>query len=51
MHTVNPRLFAEQIVYIVNHAEDRVLFFDITFAALVHKLATEADHGRRPMSR
>ena len=32
MHTVNPRLFAEQIVYIVNHAEDRVLFFDITFA-------------------
>ncbi|PRC58331.1 long-chain fatty acid--CoA ligase, partial [Mycobacterium sp. ITM-2017-0098] len=33
MHTVNPRLFAEQIVYIINHAEDRVLFFDITFAA------------------
>ncbi len=41
MHTVNPRLFAEQIVYIVNHAEDRVLFFDITFAPLVDKLAAE----------
>ncbi|PRC48360.1 long-chain fatty acid--CoA ligase, partial [Mycobacterium sp. ITM-2017-0098] len=41
MHTVNPRLFAEQIVYIINHAEDRVLFFDITFAALVQQLAPE----------
>lgn len=41
MHTVNPRLFAEQIVYIVNHAEDRVLFFDITFAPLVAQVASE----------
>lgn len=41
MHTVNPRLFAEQIVYIVNHAEDRVLFFDITFAPLVGQLADQ----------
>ncbi|WNG86885.1 long-chain-fatty-acid--CoA ligase [Mycobacterium sp. ITM-2016-00317] len=41
MHTVNPRLFAEQIVYIVNHAEDRVLFFDITFAPLVAQVAGE----------
>ena len=39
LHTVNPRLFAEQIEYIVNHAEDQVLFFDITFAPLVEKLA------------
>ena len=30
-HTLNPRLFPEQIVYIANHAEDRVLFFDVTF--------------------
>lgn len=41
MHTVNPRLFAEQIVYIINHAEDRILFFDVTFAALVQQLAPE----------
>lgn len=41
MHTVNPRLFAEQIVYIINHAEDRVLFFDTTFAQLVGQLAPE----------
>ena len=39
LHTVNPRLFPEQIEYIVNHAEDQVLFFDITFAPLVEKLA------------
>ncbi|WP_280190193.1 long-chain-fatty-acid--CoA ligase [Delftia sp. PS-11] len=39
LHTINPRLFAEQITYIANHAEDRVLFFDITFAPLVAQLA------------
>ena len=39
LHTVNPRLFPEQIDYIVNHAEDQVLFFDITFASLVEQLA------------
>jgi fatty-acyl-CoA synthase len=38
-HTINPRLFEEQIVYIANHAEDRVLFFDLTFVGLVEKLA------------
>lgn len=39
LHTVNPRLFPEQIDYIVNHAEDQVLFFDTTFAPLVEQLA------------
>jgi len=39
LHTVNPRLFPEQIDYIVNHAEDQVLFFDISFAKLVEQLA------------
>ncbi|OYU14874.1 MAG: long-chain fatty acid--CoA ligase [Alphaproteobacteria bacterium PA4] len=38
-HTINPRLFDDQIVYIANHAEDRVLFFDLTFVALVERLA------------
>ena len=37
-HTVNPRLFEDQIIYILNHAEDRVLFYDITFAPLVAKV-------------
>jgi len=39
LHTVNPRLFPEQIDYIVNHAEDKVLCFDISFAPLVEQLA------------
>ncbi|MFJ1257937.1 long-chain-fatty-acid--CoA ligase [Cupriavidus sp. CuC1] len=39
LHTVNPRLFPEQIDYIINHAEDRVLFFDPCFAPLVAQLA------------
>ncbi|SNC74590.1 fatty-acyl-CoA synthase [Hymenobacter gelipurpurascens] len=38
-HTINPRLFFEQLVYIINHAEDRLLFFDLTFLPLVEKLA------------
>jgi len=39
IHTINPRLFHEQLAYIVNHASDRVLCFDLTFAPLVQKLA------------
>ena len=39
IHTVNPRLFPDQLTYIVNHAEDRYCFFDLTFAPLVERLA------------
>ncbi len=38
-HTVNPRLFPDQIAWIVNHAEDRVVMTDITFVPLLEKLA------------
>lgn len=38
-HTINPRLFPEQIAYIVNHAEDRFVFFDATFLPLVEGVA------------
>ena len=38
-HTVNPRLFPEQIAWIVNHAEDRVMLTDLTFLPLLEKLA------------
>jgi len=41
IHTINPRLFPEQIAYIANHAEDKVVFFDVTFAPLVAKLAPQ----------
>ena len=37
-HTINPRLFPEQIAYIVNHADDRFIFFDVNFASLVEAL-------------
>ena len=39
IHTWNPRLHPEQLIYIVNHAEDRVLFFDCTFAPLIERIA------------
>jgi fatty-acyl-CoA synthase len=38
-HTLNPRLFPEQIVWIMNHAEDQALFVDLTFMPLVEKIA------------
>ena len=38
-HTINPRLFPEQIAYIINHAGDRVLFVDPMFVPLVEALA------------
>jgi acyl-CoA synthetase (AMP-forming)/AMP-acid ligase II len=37
-HTVNPRLFEDQIVYIMNHAEDRVLMLDLTFVPLIERV-------------
>jgi fatty-acyl-CoA synthase len=38
-HTINPRLYPEQIAWIVNHAEDRVMMVDLTFVPLLEKLA------------
>jgi fatty-acyl-CoA synthase len=38
LHTINPRLFADQLEYIANHAEDRVLIYDHAFAPLVEKM-------------
>jgi fatty-acyl-CoA synthase len=40
-HTINPRLFDEQIVYIVNHAQDRLLFVESSFVPLVERLAPQ----------
>ncbi len=39
MHTCNPRLHPQQLVYIINHAEDEVVLFDATFAPLVKGIA------------
>ena len=38
-HTINPRLFAEQLVYIINHAEDEWVFTDVAFVPLLEAIA------------
>jgi fatty-acyl-CoA synthase len=40
-HTINPRLFPEQLVYIINHAEDKYVFLDPDFVPLVEGLASQ----------
>lgn len=45
-HTLNPRLFHEQLVYIVNHAEDAVLFVDLTFVPLVEAVWAQLETVR-----
>ena len=44
LHTLNPRLHPDQVVWIANHAEDRVLCFDMTFLPII-----QAVHARCPM--
>ncbi len=41
LHTINPRLFDEQLVYIANHAEDRVLLYDAAFQPIVDRLKNQ----------
>src|SRR3954464_14013207 len=38
LHTMNPRLFDDQLAYIATHAEDRVLLYDAAFAPLVERM-------------
>ncbi|GAB5452735.1 MAG: 3-(methylthio)propionyl-CoA ligase [Halioglobus sp.] len=45
-HTINPRLFPEQLVYIINHAEDRFIFIDPDFVPLAESLAPECPDVR-----
>ena len=57
-HTVNPRLFGEQIQYIINHAEDKIVLVDLSFVPLLEELQDElptvehfivlADEGQMP---
>jgi acyl-CoA synthetase (AMP-forming)/AMP-acid ligase II len=39
LHTLNPRLHQDQVVWIADHAEDQVLFFDLTFLPLIEAIA------------
>jgi len=40
LHTLNPRLHPDQVVYIADHAEDQVLFFDMSFLPLIEAIAS-----------
>ena len=41
LHTINPRLFAEQMAFVINDAEDKVIFTDLTFVPLLEGLKNE----------
>ena len=41
LHTLNPRLFDDQLTYIINHAEDRVILYDAAFEELVERLKSD----------
>lgn len=43
-HTVNPRLFPEQLIYILTHAEDKIVFFDATFIPLIDGVRSHLPH-------
>ena len=45
-HTINPRLSAEQMLYIIGHAGDRMLFLDLTFVPLIEKLKDHLQAAR-----
>ncbi|MNH48821.1 Long-chain-fatty-acid--CoA ligase [compost metagenome] len=46
-HTLNPRLFPEQLVYIINHAGDRIIFVDLTFVPLLDAILTHCPSVER----
>jgi fatty-acyl-CoA synthase len=46
-HTLNPRLFPDQIAWIMNHAEDKALLVDLTFMPIVEKIASQVSSLRK----
>ena len=51
LHTLNPRLHPDQVAYIADHAEDQVLFFDLTFLPLVEAIAPRVQDDQGTSSR
>ena len=47
LHTINPRLHPDQIAWIVNHAEDRIVCFDMSFLPIVQAIHDKCPHVRR----
>ena len=46
LHTLNPRLFDDQLTYIINHAEDRVIFYDRAFQTTIERLRPQLTSTR-----
>ena len=46
-HTLNPRLFPEQLIYIINHAEDKIIFVDLTFIPLLEAILPHCPSVKR----
>ena len=46
-HTLNPRLFPDQIAWIMNHAEDQALFMDLTFVPIAEKVCPRIKSVRK----
>jgi fatty-acyl-CoA synthase len=46
-HTLNPRLFPEQLAWIINHAEDKVIFTDLTFVPLLEAIIAKCPKVER----
>jgi acyl-CoA synthetase (AMP-forming)/AMP-acid ligase II len=46
-HTVNPRLFKDQIAWIINHAEDKIMLVDLTFVPLLESIQEQIHTIRR----
>ncbi len=44
IHTINPRLFEDQLVYIANHAEDKVMLYDAAFQPIIDQLKDQWTH-------
>ena len=47
LHTLNPRLFDDQLAYIINHAEDRVIVYDAVFEPIIERLKPQLPSVRR----
>ena len=47
LHTINPRLHPEQVAWIINHAEDEVVCFDLTFAPILKAIHTHCPKVRQ----
>jgi len=46
-HTINPRLFGDQIAYIINHAEDKIIFTDLSFVPVLEGIKDKIDSSAK----